>query len=490
MLSLVIRPLDIAVIFLFLFGMAAVGVYFATRNKSTEDYFLGNRSFPGWAIGLSMLGTSISSVTFLALPAAAFVLDYRNIIPNLMLPFVAIAAIFIFIPIFREGRITSAFEYLEKRFGHLVRLYASVSFIILQLLRLSTVLYLVSIPIAILTGQSIILVIIVGGIFISFYTVLGGFEAVIWTDVVQTLILLLGGILCFVSILIALPEGLMQVFEVGATNDKFSIGPVEWGLDQRTFFVMAIMGLIGFMTEYSSNQNVIQRYLASKSMREARKATLLCAIMSVPMWLLFFFLGTCLFVYYKVFPDSTVQSMNADQVLPYFILTKIPAGVAGLIVAACLAAAMSSLDSSINSIATIFTVDILKRYLSRNSDDAYYLSRAKLISIAAGVFMISGAIAFHYVPRESMVDLGFILNSVFGGCVLGIYMLGFFVKRVDYKAVLWGTMVAVLVNIYLMMNYFGWLPHALSINVHAYATVLIVNTVLVITAVTISLFRN
>jgi SSS family solute:Na+ symporter len=463
-------------------GMAAVGVYFATRNKSTEDYFLGSRSFPGWAIGLSMLGTSISSVTFLALPAAAFVLDYRNIVPNLMLPFVAVAAIFIFIPIFRKGRITSAFEYLETRFGHLIRLYASLSFIVLQLLRLSTVLYLVSIPVAILTGQSIILVIVVGGIFIGFYTVLGGFEAVIWTDVVQTLILLLGGILCFISIMTALPEGLSQIFEIGSANDKFSIGPIKWGLNERTFFVMAIMGLIGFTTEYSSNQNVVQRYLAAKSMREARKATLLCAIMSVPMWLLFFFLGTCLFVYYKVYPSATVSDMNADQVLPYFILTKIPSGVAGLIVAACLAAAMSSLDSSINSIATIFTVDVLKRYLAKGASDAYYLSKAKLISIAAGILMIAGAIGFHYIKRESMVDLGFILNSVFGGCVLGIYMLGFFAPKVGYNAILTGTAAAILVNIYLMLNYFGWLPQAARVNVHAYATVLIVNAVLVIVA--------
>ncbi|MFI4911666.1 MAG: sodium:solute symporter [Sedimentisphaeraceae bacterium JB056] len=490
MLSLIIRPLDIAVILLFLVGMAAVGVYFATRNKSTEDYFLGNRSFPGWAIGLSMLGTSISSVTFLALPAAAFVLDYRNIVPNLMLPFVAVAAILIFIPIFRKGRITSAFEYLEGRFGHLIRLYASLSFIVLQLLRLSTVLYLVSIPISILTGQSIILVVIVGGVFIGFYTVLGGFEAVIWTDVVQTLILLLGGILCFISIMTALPEGLPQIFEIGREYDKFSIGPIEWGLNQRTFFVMAIMGLISFTTEYSSNQNVIQRYLAAKTMKEARKATLLCAVMSVPMWLLFFFLGTCLFVYYKVYPSQAVTEMNADQILPYFILTKIPAGVAGLIVAACLAAAMSSLDSSINSIATIFTVDVLKRYLAKNADDAYYLAKAKLVSMAAGVLMILGAIAFDNIPRESMVDLGFILNSVFGGCVLGIYMLGFFAKRVGYKAILIGTASAIIVNIYLMMNYFGWLPQTLSVNVHAYATVLIVNAVLIVVSLLVSFISS
>ena len=459
---LIIRPLDIAVVILFLIAMAAAGIYFAKYNKSTEDYFLGNRSFPGWAIGISLLGTSISSVTFLALPAAAFILDYRNIVPNLMLPFVTIAAVLIFIPIFRKGQITSAFEYLELRFGHIIRLYASVSFIILQLLRLSTVLYLVSIPISILTGQSIIAVIIVGGVFIAFYTVLGGFEAVIWTDVVQTVILFLGGILCLVSILAAMPEGLSQIFRIGLEYNKFSIGPIEWGLDQRTFFVMSLMGIINFTTEYSSNQNVVQRYLAAKSTKEAKKATIICAITSVPMWILFFFLGTCLFVYYKVFPEQAIEGMSADQILPYFILTKIPQGIAGLIIAACLAAAMSSLDSSINSVSTIYTIDILKRYVSRRSSDAYYLSKAKLASVIAGILMIVGALGFHYIPKESMVDLGFIIGSLFGGCVLGIYMLGFFVRSVGYIDVLVGMIAALA------------------------ATVLIVNFVLVIVALTAS----
>ena len=484
------RLLDIASILVFLAGMALVGVYFARKNNSTEEYFLGNRSFPGWAIGLSMLGTSISSVTFLALPAAAYALDYRNVVPNLTLPIVAVLAITIFVPFFRRGQITSAFEYLEQRYCHCVRLYASASFIFLQLLRISTVLYLVSIPVAFMTGQHIILVMIFAGVFIGFYTVLGGIEAVIWTDVVQTIILLAGGVLCLLFIIFKMPEGFSQIVEIGASSDKFSFGSFEFNLNERTFFTMLIMGLIGFTTEYSSSQTVVQRYVAAKSMKEARKATAVCAIMSVPTWLTFFFLGTCLFAFYQVFPDPNIETMNPDEILPYFILTKIPAGIAGIIIAGCLAAAMSSLDSSINAISTLLTVDFLKRYLAKGCDDSYYLKMARLFAIFAGAFMIIGAIILHFLPRECIVDLGFILASIFGGCILGIFMLGFFTQRVDNVSILIGISVAIALNIYLMLSYFEWLPKCMIIKFHEYWTAALVNAALVLVAYPIALFRG
>ena len=482
-----LRIPDLIAILIFLISMAGVGIFFAKRNKSTEEYFLGNRSFPGWAVGLSLLGTSISSVTFLALPAAAYVLDYRQAVSNMVLPFVAIAAIFIFIPFFRRGHSTTAFQYLENRYGPLVRLYAAASFIVLQLLRLATVLYLVSIPIASMTGFNVIWVMIVGGIFIGFYTVLGGIEAVIWTDVVQTIILLAGGILCFAFIIYDLPGGFTDVLKIGVENNKFSLGPISWALNERTFLVMLLLGAINFTTEYSSNQNVVQRYLAAKSTREARKATLICAIMSIPTWMAFFFLGTCLFVFYKTFPSVEVASLSADEVLPHFILTRIPAGIAGVIIAACLAAAMSSLDSSINAISTVTTIDFLKKY-SPGRDDAYYLKYAKLFAVIAGIFMIIGAIVLYKVPKESMTDLSIILASIFGGGILSIFMLGFFSKRVGNRAILTGLAFAILFNLYLMFNYFGWMPECMSLKIHAYWTTILVNLLLFIVAYLCSIF--
>ena len=189
------RLWDLFAVIFYLAGMAGMGIYFARKNTSTEAYFLGNRSFPGWAIGISMLGTSISSVTFLAIPAAAYVLDYRQAVTNLALPFVAVIALVFFIPLFRQGVTTSAFEYLEKRYGIVIRSYAALSFLVLQVVRLAMILYLVAIPVEGMLGIPILWIIIAGGVVVSLYTVFGGIEAVVWTDVVHTFILLVGGLL-------------------------------------------------------------------------------------------------------------------------------------------------------------------------------------------------------------------------------------------------------------------------------------------------------
>lgn len=484
------RPLDLAAILVYLTLMAGMGIWFSRRNQSTEHYFLGDRNFPGWAIGLSMLGTSISSVTFLAFPAAAFALDWRQLISNLTLPFVAVLAIIVFIPFFRRGNTTSAFEYLGDRYGTIPRLYGTLSFILLQLIRLGKVLFLVSIPVSLLTGWDIRLVIIGVGIFISFYTIAGGIEAVIWTDVFQTIVLWLGGILCFTIIVTRLPGGLAQVFEVGSAQGKFGIGSFDFNLTERTFWTVSLLGLLNWLTIYSSDQNVVQRFIAARSLREARKATTIYSVLAVLTWSFFFLVGTCVFVFYRVFPESAVANLQADEVFPWFILTQVPAGLAGLVISGVLAAAMSSLDSSINSIATVTTVDLLKPWLAPGRDDRFYLRFARLIAVLASAVMIGGAVFFSSVEKESMNDLSWIIASVFGGCLLGLFMLGFFTRRVDNTAAVIGLLGAILVNLYLGLSTGGWLPQQWSLNMHSYWVGLFVNLAFISLALLISLFRR
>ena len=482
------RPLDLVAIFLFLGAMAAMGIYFSHRNTSTEEYFLGNRAFPGWAVGISMLGTSISSVTFLAIPAAAYILDYRQAVSNLALPVAAVLAVAFFIPLFRRGRITSAFEYLEARYGVAMRSYAALSFVILQLIRLASVLFLVSIPVASMFGCHIVWVILIGGLVVGAYTVLGGIEAVIWTDVVQTVILLAGGLLCIGMILFLLPGGLGQVIEIGRAFDKFSPGPISFRLDDRTFFVVLLLGVVNFTTEYAGNQNVVQRYIAARSTREARKATLLCMCMSVPTWMSFFFLGSCLFAYYHVFPSAEVAALEADQVLPYFILHKTPPFVGGVIISACLAAAMSSLSSSINAVSTIWTIDFL-RLMRRKSNDRFELVNAKLASGAAGIIMIAGAWGISLIPRESVYDLSAILGALLCSAGLTPFMLGFFTTRIGNRAILSGMYAALVFSVYNILNYFKLLPEPLQWNIHIYMAGPVCNGVMLAVALAYSLFR-
>lgn len=485
-MELAIRPLDIATISAYLVGMILIGTYFSRRNNTTEEYFVGNRAMPGWVIGLSMLGTIISSATFLALPAAAYVLDWRQLSVNLVLPFVAIVAIVVFIPFFRRGGLTSAFEYLGLRYGPAPRLYGTLSFIAMQLIRMAQILFLVSLPIQFLTGAPIEVVILGAGLFIAFYTIAGGIEAVIWTDVVQAIILFLGGILCLIIVAIDLPGGVGQVIEIGSAQNKFSLGSFDWDLAERTFWTVAILGVVNWLTIYGGDQNMVQRYAAARSTREARKATALYSAIALPMWVLFFFVGTSLFAYYFTFPDPRVAELEADQVLPFFVLTQVPAGVAGIVISAVLAAAMSSLDSGINAISTVSVVDLMKPYLARGRDDKYYLRSARLIALAVTILVILGAIFFSRIEKESMNDISLIVTSVFGGCLMGLFMLGFFTRCVDGASATIAMALAILFNIYLGLGALGWLPPAVTLGIHTYWVGAAVNVFFIIFALLFS----
>ena len=480
--------INLSVVALFLLGMAGMGVYFLKRNNSSEEYFLGGRKIPGWALGLSMVGTSISSITFLALPAAAFVLDYRQLTPNLFMPVAALIACWIFIPFFRRGLKTTAYEYLESRYGTGIRIYAALYSLLGQLLRLAIILYLVVLPLSEMLDISESTAILAFGVITCFYTVFGGIEAVVWTDVVQTVILLGGGLLCVAAVALQLPGGLPQILEIGMEYDKFSLGPLDFSFSERTFWVMSLIGFIGFISEFSSNQNVVQRYIAAPTLREARKATLICIVMSLPTWIFFFFIGSCLFAYYKVFPSAEVAAMKPDDVLPHFILTEIWPGVGGVIIAACLAAAMSSLSSSINAVSTIWTIDFL-RLMRRKGNDRFELVNAKLASGAAGIIMIAGAWGISLIPRESVYDLSAILGALLCSAGLTPFMLGFFTTRIGNRAILSGMYAALVFSVYNILNYFKLLPEPLQWNIHIYMAGPVCNGVMLAVALAYSLFR-
>jgi SSS family solute:Na+ symporter len=485
-----VRTLDIAAVVLYLAAMVAAGIYFARRNKTTDAYFVGNRGFSGWVLGLSMLGTIVSSATFLALPAAAFVLDWRQLSVNLVLPLVAVVAVLIFIPFFRSGNLISAFEYLGRRYGTVPRLYGTCSFIMLQLIRMAQILFLVSLPIQFLTGAPITVVIAAAGIFIAFYTIAGGIEAVVWTDFIQTIILIGGGVLCFVCIVVDLPGGFSQVVQTGMAQDKFSLGSFDWDLGERTFWTVLILGVINWLAIYSGDQNMVQRYAAARSTREARKATILYSAIALPMWTMFFFVGTALFVYYQASPDPAIADLEADQVLPYFILTQVPAGLAGIVIAAVMAAAMSSLDSGINAISTVVVVDLLKPFLAKGRTDRFYLRAARIIAGGVAVVVVIGAIAFSRIEKESMNDLSLIVTSVFGGCLMGLFLLGFFTRRVDGTSAMIAMGVAILFNVYLGLGLLELLPEGLTLGVHSYWVGALVNATFALTAYGVSLLRN
>lgn len=485
-----IRPLDALAVAVYLGVVLAIGFWSARRSTKAEHYFVGHRNFPGWLVALSLLGSIISSTTFLALPAAAYVLDWRQLTVNLAMPFVAILAAAVFIPFFRRAGLTSTFEYLGDRFGPVPRLYCTLSFLLLQLIRLAQVLFLVALPVQFLTGARLEIVIVGCGLFVALYAIVGGMETLVWANAAQALMKVAGGVLCLACLLLKLPGGWQRVIDVGAAQGKFGLGSFTWDLHERTFWTVAILGVMNWLHLYSGEQTVVQRYVSARSTREARKATLLFAGLAVPIWTMFFFIGTSLFVFFRVLPETATAKLQPEQVLPYFVFTQVPAGLAGLIIAAILAAAMSALDSGVNSIATVVVIDLLKPYLARGREDRFYLRAARIITGGALVLAVAGALGFSRIEKESMNDVSLNLLSVLGGCITGLYMLGFFTRRVDGVAVNLALGAAVVLNLYLGLGVAGVWPSRWTLPLHSYWVGPVVNGSFIVLAYSISLVRR
>lgn len=482
--------LDIIVLLVYLGIVVFVGVWLALfRNKTTESYFLGDRNFPGWAIGISMVGTGISSMTFLAYPGDAFKTAWLRMLPNLVMPIAVLVAAFVFLPFFRRNNITSAFEYLEARFGPSTRLYGAIAYMLNQVIRLSLILYLLAILLHELTGMDPVTCAIVAGIFVSFYTIAGGMEAVVWTDVIQTIVLVVGGGAILVKICYELPGGLGTIFTEAMAGNKFALAefdaatqtPTEtkWGLslNEKTVTMMLMIGLSNYLMEYSSNQHVVQRYCAARSMREARKALLINVLSCLPIWAYFMFLGTALWVFFNHFPAEHPNNImrgigdaKAEQILPYFVVHFMPAGLTGLVLAAILAAAMSSLDSCINSMTTVTIVDVYRRHLVKNASDQHYLLVARLFGIVLAVLMICGAIVLIKGETKTLQHSATILQALTSGGMLGLFMLGFFSKRADGRAMAVAIVCTLLFTIYRVCETMAGFPDAWRLGIDDYYT--------------------
>lgn len=491
-----LSSLDLTALIGYLLIVMAIGVYFSKKNTTTEEYFVGGRSFSGWVIGLSLVGTSISSITFLAYPADAYKTAWLRYLPNLMLPLAVIIAAYVFLPFFRRRQTMTAYEYLEHRFGTSIRVYGAITFIIGQLVRISLILYLLALLIQELTGLDTSLSILLGGIFVAAYTIIGGINAVIWTDVLQTIVLVIGGLLCLAVIIDKLPGGFEQIINVAGEHGKLAFAelrhgqlvPVDWSfsLQDKTGTMLLLLGLTAWLTEYSGNQNTVQRFCASKSDRDARQAMFVCAFSSLPIWAFYMFLGTSLYVFFQVFPVEAAQQMlsgeqKAEQILPYFISHYLPAGISGIVIAAALAAAMSSLDSSINAISTVSIVDIYKRFHQQGRDDQHYLKLAKKIALVTSLLMIVGAILLMNAQTRTLQDTATILVSILSGGILGVYLLGFFTTRGDARAVWCGLILTTLFTGWTIVSHKGLLPEFLTFPFELYYTAIIGNLLMFLT---------
>ncbi|MBN2326464.1 MAG: sodium:solute symporter [Candidatus Omnitrophica bacterium] len=474
-----IRTGDLATLIVYFAITLGIGFWCSKRLTSTEGYFVGGRKIPGWAVGISMLGTAISSVTFLAYPGSAFAGNWSKLVPGLTIPIAAVFAVYVFVPFYRKVRLVSAYEYLERRFGAWARVYGCITWSLNSAYRMGIILFLLSLLIRKMTGYDLYATIIVMGVLVTIYTVMGGIEAVIWTDVMQTIVLLLGGILCISTVFIEIPGGIGAVFTQAIQNQKFNL-TVDWNLNfvRETIWVLMLYGLMQNLQEFASDQTKIQRYCAASSDQGAKRSVWIGGLGCIPVWMIFMFVGTSLWVFYQNYAGQLPEGILPDDVFPHFILTQLPVGLAGLVIAAALAAAMSSIDSCMNGVSTVLTTDIYRRFMRRGSEDRHYLNVARFITGLAGFLMISASVFLAWIVEnekiqlESILGLGFFIYSVLACGVGGMYFLGFFTKRSNSMGVLIGIILAFAITLWMTLSEIGYFPkvaaspfHRLMINV-------------------------
>ena len=465
---------DALVLFAY-FGLTiGIGLFYSHRNTSTERYFLGRRDFPGWVIGVSFIGAMISSVTFIAFPADTFKTAWVRFLPNLAFPIVVLLSTYAFIPFFRRGRITSAYHYLSLRFGPTVAAYAAFVYLVAQAIRTATVTYLLSVRLMPLTGLSVEWCILLSGGVTAIYTIKGGFEAVVWTDLVQTIVLVAGAAACVLAIVAAVPGGFTGIWSEASAAGKLSfmdlntrtglLEPTAWGfsLSEKTVTMLILVGFSQYIAG-KLDQSTVQRWCSAKSDREARKSMLVLGAASLPIWAVFMFLGTCLWVYYRHFPSSVAQEVlagtrKAEEILPYFVMTSLQPGLAGLVIAAALAAAMSTLSSCINSASMVWVNDLYRVYMAKSRDDRHYLRASRVASLVFSVFMIGGAYLFYRAETKTIIEFGLIITALFGGGISGAFLFGMLTRAGDERSAMLGIGVTVLFTLYATLAQFKVLP--------------------------------
>lgn len=438
---------DLLIFFLYMTLIVIFGVSFSFKKRTTSDYVTGGGRLPSWAIGMSIFATFVSSISFLALPGNAYLSNWNGFVFSLSIPLAAFCAVFFFVPLYRKMGSQSAYYYLEKRFGLWARIYASIFYLLTQIARIGVILYLLALPMNVLFGWSIPVIIIITGVAVIIYAMLGGIEAVIWTDAIQGIILIAGAIVSVCVILFSMPEGPGQVFEIAASANKFSLGSFDFNFKKSTFWLILVYGLFINLQNFGIDQGYIQRYMSARNTKEAVSSTLFGSFLYIPVSLMFFFIGTALYSYYQAMPELLPEYLrgfeNSDKIFPYFIVSALPTGVTGLLIASIFAAGMSTVSTSINSSATIILTDHYKRYINKNPSQKGEMKILFISSFVMGGIGTFVGLAFNGVA--SALEAWWALASIFSGGILGLFLLGFLSRKIKSSYAAIGVFCGVLV---------------------------------------------
>ncbi len=491
--------IDWAVLVGYFVGILGLGLFFWRRNNSAEQFTAGGRALSGWLCGLSIFATYLSSISYLALPGKAFVDNWNAFVYSLALPFAAAIAVRYFVPLYRHSGEVSAYSLLERRFGLWARIYASCFYLLYQIARIGVVMYLMALPMAVLFGWDIRTVILCTGVAVTVYSFVGGLVAVIWADAIQAVVLLAGALLALGILLWDMPGGPSEVIEVADAANKFSLSPKDtpfWDISEKTIWVVFAYGIFDNLRNFGIDQSYIQRYIASRSDREAAKSVWFGALLYVPVSALFLFIGSSLYAYYESHPvdlqevrvivaeqklmqagvpsdapeyDARLSETAAaltekdlgDRVFPHFIAAKLPQGARGLLIAAIFAAAMSTVSTSLNSSATLIMSDFYQRLFRPHSSDAEDVGVLRLSTIVWGLLGTLMALALIRLT-ESALDVWWLLSGVLGAAIIGLFLLGLLVPAIRSPGAICASAVGVILVAWMAASRTTYWPQSLA----------------------------
>ena len=435
--KLLLRWLDWIVIVVYLVTMVGMGLYFYLREKrnSTSDFFVGGRTIPFWAAGISLYAANTSSISFIAIPAKAFETNWQYLTNNLIavvgLMFVAVYIV----PLLRRLDLMSVFSYLETRFHPAIRMIASALCILTQIgSRMSVILYLPALAIATITGIDMVWSILLMGTFTIIYTAMGGMKAVVWTDVVQVVVKMGGALFAIAFVVWHLRGGGSELVATAVASHKTKLFDFSFDLTQATVWGFLFLVLFDVVLTFPKDQVLMQRTLSTKSDKDAGRSIWAFALIMIPGGFVFYSIGTALFVYYKTHPERLDPLLPIDATFPLFIAAELPMGVTGMIVAGIFAAAMATLSSIMNSVATLASVDFYEK-IAKNPTPKKSVLFAECATVATGLIGIGVALLLSRFDIHSLFDISIELAGLLGGGFAGAYTLGMFTRRANSPGV-------------------------------------------------------
>ena len=429
--------LDWVVIVVYLAGMIGIGLYFYLREKrnSTSNFFVGGRTIPFWAAGISLYAANTSSISFIAIPAKAFETNWQYMANNVIAVFGLMFVAVWIVPLLRRLDLMSVFSYLETRFHPSIRMLASALCVFVQIgSRMSVILFLPALAIATITGISVFWSVILMGGFTIVYTAMGGMKAVIWTDFVQVIVKMGGAIFAIGFMIWSLRGGFGEFWSAAMAENKMHTFDFSFDLTKATVWGFIFLVLFEVVLTFPKDQVLMQRTLSTKSDREAGRSIWAFAAIMIPGGIIFYTIGTALFVYYKANPERMNPLLPIDATFPMFIAAELPVGVTGLIIAGIFAAAMATLSGIMNSVATLISVDFYEK-LAKNRTPKKSVFFAEMMTVVVGLVGIGTALLLSRFDIHSLFDVSIELAGLLGGGFAGAYTLGMFTRRANSPGV-------------------------------------------------------